>query len=155
MGNGTELLFINAWAWLIFIGIGLLLVLLELLLGVDTGFDLVFIGSALVLGGLITIPFNSWVWTLIAGGAICILYVVIGRRYIHRRMAVKASLTNVDTIIGKQGVVREPISPAADGRVLVEQQDWRARADDDITEGSSIVVTGVKGVTLTVKKAVE
>lgn len=155
MGNGTELLFIDAWAWLIFIGIGLFLVLLELLLGVDTGFDLVFIGSALVLGGLITIPFHSWVWTLIAGGAICILYVVIGRRYIHRRMAVKASLTNVDTIIGKHGVVREPISSTSDGRVLVEQQDWRARADEDIPEGSTIMVTGVKGVTLTVEKTGE
>ena len=153
MGNGTELLFIDAWAWLIFIGIGLLLVLLELLLGIDTGFDLVFIGSAFVLGGLITLPFNSWVLTLVVSAAICILYVLLGRRYIHRRIVVKSSLSNVDTIIGKQGVVRKPISPVADGRVLVEQQDWRARAEEKIAEGEIIIVQDVRGVTLTVKKA--
>jgi membrane protein implicated in regulation of membrane protease activity len=153
MENGADLLFFDSWAWLIFIGIGLVLVLLELLLGVDTGLDLVFIGSALILGGLITFSLHSWVWTLVASVIICILYIVIGRRYIHRRIHGKSSLTNVDTIIGKEGIVKESISPAVDGRILVGSQDWRARSEENIPEGATVTITGIKGVTLIVKQS--
>ena len=152
MGNGADLLFIDSWAWLIFIGIGLVLVLLELLLGVDTGLDLVFIGSALVLGGLFTFSLHSWIWTLVASVIICILYIVIGRRYIHRRLHSKSSLTNVDTIIGREGIVKDPISPSADGRILIGSQDWRARSTENIPEGATVTVTDIKGVTLIVKQ---
>ena len=52
--------FPDLWLWLIFVIAGLLLALLELIVGVETGLDLVFIGSALILGGLVTWPFHSW-----------------------------------------------------------------------------------------------
>jgi len=51
--------FANSWLWLIFTGTGLFLALLELLIGIDTGLDLVFIGSAFIIGGLFTFPFHS------------------------------------------------------------------------------------------------
>ena len=48
MVNGeVEVLFFDSWAWLIFVGIGLGLIVLELFVGVDTGLDLVFIGTTL------------------------------------------------------------------------------------------------------------
>ena len=50
-----QVMFFDAWAWLFFIGAGLLLIILELFLGIDTGLDLVFIGTAFVLGGLLTL----------------------------------------------------------------------------------------------------
>ena len=105
LNGGVEVLFFDSWAWLFFIGAGLVLIILELLLGIDTGLGMVFIGSAFVLGGLITLAMQSWVWTSIVSGVICVLYVVIGRRYIHKRTAVKANKTNIDTIIGKMGIV--------------------------------------------------
>jgi membrane protein implicated in regulation of membrane protease activity len=136
--DGTvEVVFFDDWAWLIFVGIGLVLIILELFIGIDTGLDLVFIGTAFVLGGLITLAMNNWVWTAIVTGIICVLYVVIGRRYIHRRIAVNAAKTNIDTIIGKTGIVEQDIEPAKDGIVKVGNEQWRARA---------------AGVTLTVKK---
>src|SRR4030042_623543 len=107
MINGAvDVLFFDSWAWLIAIGAGLVLIILELLLGIDTGLDLVFIGTAFSLGGLITLGLHSWVWTAIIAGIICVIYVIIGRRYIHRRTAVPMSKTNIDTIIGKTGIVR-------------------------------------------------
>jgi membrane protein implicated in regulation of membrane protease activity len=148
-----DMVFINEWAWLIAIGIGIVLIILELLLGVDTGLDLVFIGTALGLGGLITIAFNSWVWTAITAGIICIIYVIIGRRYIHRRTLVPLSKTNIDTIIGKTGTVQQKIEPEQDGLVKVGNEQWRARSDTTINQGETITVTGVTGVTLIVKKS--
>ena len=83
--------FFDTWTWLIAVGVGLALIILELLVGVDTGLDLVFIGSACGLGGLITLGLNSWVWTVIVVGVICLIYVILGRKYIHKRTAVPLS----------------------------------------------------------------
>jgi membrane protein implicated in regulation of membrane protease activity len=145
--------FFDSWAWMIAIGAGLVLIILELLVGVDTGLDLVFIGTALGLGGLITLGVHSWVWTAITGGIVCILYVIIGRRYIHKRTAVPLSKTNIDTIVGKTGIVEQNIEREKDGIVKVGNEKWRARADEPINAGEEITVVSISGVTLIVKKS--
>jgi membrane protein implicated in regulation of membrane protease activity len=145
--------FFDTWGWLFFIGAGLVFIILELLLGVNTGLDLVFIGTAFVLGGLITFAFKSWAWTAIISGVICILYVFLGRRYIHSRTAIKSEKTNIDTIVGKNGLVEQGIEPGKDGLVKVGYEKWRARSEQSIKAGEEITVTGVSGVTLNVIKA--
>lgn len=147
-----DVAFADAWLWLIFIAAGLVLILMELLLGIETGLDMVFIGSALVLGGLITLSLDSWVWTTITSGIICVIYVLIGRRYIHRRVAVKTERTNIDTIIGKRGFVQRDISRKKYGLVKIGMEEWRAKADEDIKKGEEITVTDISGVTLNVKR---
>ncbi len=145
--------FLDAWIWLIFVIIGLVLILLELVIGVETtGFDLVFLGSALVLGGLVTWPANSFVVTTVVVAVICVAYMAIGRRYVHRWAAVRKSKTNVDAIVGRTGIVVRVISRNVDGRVKVGSEDWRARATEDIEEGAEVVVTEIAGATLIVEK---
>ncbi len=152
MGNSIAVGFPNLWVWLIFVVIGLLLVLLELIVGVETGFDLVFIGSAFILGGLVTWPFHSWLLAVIITSIICIAYVVLGRRYVHRWTAVRKAKTNIDAIIGREGIVLRNIAKNVDGLVKVGNEQWRARAEEDIKKGDEIVVTSVSGVTLIVEK---
>ncbi|OGN94953.1 MAG: hypothetical protein A2Y89_06770 [Chloroflexi bacterium RBG_13_51_18] len=151
-GEFLSVEFFDSWAWLIAIGAGLVLIILELLVGVDTGLDLVFIGTAFGLGGLITLGIHSWVWTAIISGIICVIYVIIGRRYIHKRTAVPLSKSNIDTIIGKTGIVEQNIEREKDGLVKVGNERWRARSGEAINAGEEITVTGIKGVTLDVKK---
>ena len=152
MGNAIELSFYDSWMWLIFIGIGLLLVLVELLLGVDTGLDLVFMGSAFILGGLITWVFHSWVVTLAVTLVICILYIVLGRGYIHRRTAVKKTATNIDAIIGRNALVLKTLASPKEAMVRVGNEEWRARATEELEAGEEVVVTGIQGVTLIIEK---
>ncbi len=144
--------FPDMWLWLVFIVAGLALVLLELIVGVETGFDLVFIGSAFIVGGLVTWPAHSWLLTIIVTSLICIAYVVLGRRYVHRWTAVSKAKTNIDAIIGRRGIVLKSIARNVDGRVKVGNERWRARAEEDIKEGDEIVVTSVSGSTLIVEK---
>jgi membrane protein implicated in regulation of membrane protease activity len=144
--------FFDTWAWLIAIGVGLVLIILELLIGIDTGLDLVFIGTAFGLGGLITFWLHSVVWTAIIAGIICVIYVIIGRRYIHRKTTVPLSKTNIDTIIGKTGIVQQDIRPEKDGLVKVGNEQWRARSAETLQTGEGIIVTSVIGVTLNVRK---
>ena len=147
-----DVTFLDSWMWLIFVAIGLVMILMELIVGIETGLDLVFIGTAFVLGGLITLSLDSWVWTAVATGAIGVIYVIAGRRYVHSRMAVAAEKTNIDTIVGKTGVVQKDISRTDYGLVKVGMEQWRAKAEEDIKEGEEITVTGVSGVTLVVKR---
>jgi membrane protein implicated in regulation of membrane protease activity len=144
--------FPDLWLWLIFVIAGLFFVLLELIIGVETGLDLVFIGSAFIIGGVATWPFHSWVWTVIITSIICVAYVVIGRRYVHRWTMVRKAKTNIDAIIGRQGIVIKSVAKNVDGLVKVGYEQWRARAEEDIKEGDEIVVTSVSGVTLIVEK---
>ena len=150
--NVTPFGFTDSWLWLIFAAAGLLMVLLELIIGVETGFDLVFLGSAFILGGLVTWPFNSWILTVIITSVICVAYVALGRRYVHRWKASGKSKTNIDAIISRIGVVMKDITRTNDGLVKVGNEQWRARAEEDIKEGDEIIVTGVSGVTLIVEK---
>lgn len=142
------------WLWLVLVIVGLLFVLLELIVGVEAGLDLVVIGSAFVLGGLVTWPFHSWLLTVIVTSIICVAYVALGRRYVHRWTMVSKAKTNIDAIIGRRGIVLKNIARNVDGSVKVGNEQWRARAEDDIKEGEEIVVTSIIGVTLIVKKII-
>lgn len=147
-----DVTFIDNWMWLIFVAIGLVLILLELIVGIETGLDMVFVGSAAILGGLITMVLHSWVWTGVITAVIAVLYIFIGRRYIHKKIYVDGAKTNIDTIIGKTGVTEEEISRNNAGLVKVGMERWRARSEETIKEGEEIVVTGISGITLNVKK---
>ena len=140
--------FPDSWLWLIFVGVGFFCVLAS----VAAGFDLLFIGSIFIIGGLVTWPFHSAVVTVIVTSVVCIAYVAIGRRYVHRWTAVKEEKSNIDAIIGREGIVLKSIAKNADGRVKVGSEQWRARAEEDIKEGDEIIVTSVSGATLIVEK---
>lgn len=144
--------FPELWLWLVFVGVGLLLIMLELIIGVEAGLDLVVIGSVFILGGLVTWPFHSWLATVIVTSIICVAYVALGRRYVHRWTVVKTAKTNIDAIIGREGLVLRSIAKHVDGWVKIGSEQWRARAEEDIQEGNEVVVTGVRGATLIVEK---
>ena len=145
--------FYDSWLWLILIAAGLILAILELLVGVSTGFDLVFVGSVFIIGGLVTGPAQSWVVSAIVVSLLSVAYVAFGRRYVHRRMLVKEERTNVDALTGMKGIVLRAIAENRDGLVKVGHEEWRARAEEQIDEGVEIVVVGIAGVTLLVKKS--
>lgn len=151
--GAVEVMWFDSWAWLFFIGLGLVMIILELFLGIDTGLDLVFIGTAFVLGGLLTIAMQNWIWTALVGGIICLAYVFLGRRYIHHRMAIKSEKSNIDTIIGKSGAVEQDILPDKGGMVKIGYETWRARSEQTLKKGEEIIVTAVNGVTLDVVKS--
>ena len=144
--------FPDAWLWLVFVVLGLLLALSELIVGVETGYDLVIIGSAFIIGGLVTWPLHSWILTVIATSVICVAYVALGRRYVHRWALVGKARTNVDAIIGRNGIVLQSIAKNVGGLVRVGNEEWGARSEEDINKGDEIVVTGLRGVTLIVNK---
>jgi len=65
---------------------------------------------------------------------------------------VKKARTNIDAIIGRRGIVLRSIAKNVDGLVKIGNEQWRARAEEDIKEGDEVVVSRVSGVALVVGK---
>lgn len=140
--------------WLLII-VGALLVLAEIALGGFAGFDLVLIGSAFVLGGGIGMVAGSATTGYICAAALCIAYIVIGRKWVRHRVHPKSMPSNADALIGQRGLVLERIGRHDAGQVKIDGQIWRATpaagAEDSFEAGAEVTVTGVDGVTVEVK----
>ena len=135
--------------WLL-IYLGLLAICLELILGVSTGFDMVVIGVALLLGGVVALVMGAWQWGLVTAILLVIAYVLAGRKYLRHSLAVTTHATNVDRLIGKTAHVVRAISPRKAGQVNLEGEIWRATANKKIDAGVDVDISSVEGVTLKV-----
>jgi membrane protein implicated in regulation of membrane protease activity len=95
---------------------------------------------------------------MIVAGALCALYIVIGRRWVRARLRPPAHVaSNVDAVLGRQGVVVQRVGPHEAGQVRVGDEVWRAEVDPGsgaaFEPGTVVVVAGVSGVTLQVRPA--
>ncbi|MBI4130336.1 NfeD family protein [Candidatus Roizmanbacteria bacterium] len=135
---------------LVFAGLGA--ILLELFIGVQTGFDLVLIGIALMVGGGV----GEWSGNGMLGVSITailsFLYIFVGRQYIKQKLAVPTKHTNVELIIGKTGRVEKTITPHRAGQMKIGNEVWRATADTKIEAGSMVKIEEVSGVSVRVVK---
>ena len=136
----------------LFVIAGLLLVLAELLVGIQIGFDLVLIGSILVMSGFVGMFTGSTPLMLILATALSILYIAVGRNKIRQKITIVTKKTNIDKLIGSSGVVVRSVTPDTAGLVRVNDEDWRASAEEILYERDAVTVEGIEGVTLIVRK---
>ena len=136
----------------LFVVAGLLLVLAELLVGIQSGFDLVLIGSILVVSGFVGMLTGSTPLMLVLATALSILYIAVGRNKIRQKITTVTKKTNIDKLIGSSGVVVRSVTPDTAGLVRVNDEDWRASAEEILYERDAVTVEGIEGVTLIVRK---
>ena len=60
--------------------------------------------------------------------------------------------TNLDRVVGMEGIVTEKITKFEIGEVKVDGKKWSAKSDADIDVGTTIVVLSIDGVKLNVRK---
>lgn len=131
--------------------LGLIFIMSELFIGINAGFDLVLIGSCLVLGGIFGLITGNTVLAAIVAVGLSLVYLLFGRSFIKKKMTNFSKKTNVDKLVGTTGVCVRSISPAAAGMVRLDDEDWRASADQLIAKNDTVEVVSVNGVTLKVK----
>jgi len=140
--------------WLLIIA-GIVCVIIELALGVLTGFDLALAGASLTVGGAVGLLTDSARIGLLSGGILAFIYLAIFRRWLRARLTLRDQPTNVDALLGKTGVVTKKIMASEPGLVKVGSEIWRAelaKADDTAREvGASVNVEAVEGVTIKVR----
>lgn len=135
---------------LIFLGLGA--VLLELFLGVDTGFDLVLLGIAFIVGGAAGNFFGNWQWGMMVAILLVIGYIVAGRKFIKNKLAIDTTATNIEQLIGKTAIVIREINPPQAGQVKIEGEIWRAQSHEKIEKDQKVKIISVDGVTVNVVK---
>ena len=137
----------------VLIYLGLAAILIELLIGVHTGFDLVLLGISMIVGGLAGNFFHSFQLGLLTSSILAFLYIFLGRKIVKQHLNITTTKTNIDGLIGKNALVIKPITPSSCGQIKIFGEIWRAEAEEKIKVGETVEIVGVEGVTLKVIKA--
>ncbi len=129
---------------------GLALILAELIIGVQTGFDLVLLGSTMVVGGLVGGFIQNDSAGIITTIILAVLYIFVGRKIVREKLNSRTYKSNVDDLVGKTGVVVKTIRSGKAGQVKIASEVWRAEAEGAIDTDQRVKVLDVEGVTLKV-----
>ncbi|MHB8996634.1 MAG: NfeD family protein [Armatimonadota bacterium] len=114
---------------------------------------LMWIGAGALVTALVALFVSSeWVlWLVFAVTSVSLL--LASRplaRSIHGRVTTPS---NVDSLVGAQGLVLETIDPLANtGQVRIRSEQWRARSASPIKQGAHVVIERIEGTTLMVKE---
>lgn len=129
-----------------------MLIAVELLIGIYTGFDLVLVGSILIIAGLLGNITNNLSLTILSAAILGFVYIAFGRQLVKSKIIIKTHSTNIDKLIGKTGHVLEKITSQSAGKVKIEDEIWRSRSEHTLEKGDRVTVKAVEGVTLIVEK---
>lgn len=135
--------------WLIWLSAGIILAILEVF---TPGFFIVGIGVSLAIAALpaaLGLPF--WVQLLVCGAMILIFFLLV-RPLVMKIPHSDSKKTGTAALVGEEGIVVETITRIEGGRVKVGGEVWKAKSDETIEKDLLVVVTGVEGVTLNVRR---
>ena len=127
---------------------GIVAIIIELLLGVATGFDLLLLGIILILSGGIGLLTGSFPVALLAIVILSGIYIVVGRRFVKQSLQIKTTKTNSDALIGKRAEVTKAIGRGHAGQVKIEGEIWRAISEKPMKVGQRGIIDAIDGVTL-------
>ncbi len=139
---------INQNTILIILGFGAIII--EVLLGAATGFDLLLIGLIFIISGVIGNLTGIFSLALVSIAILSFLYIFIGRTFVKQKLSIKTTAMGVNALMGKTGTVVKKITTNNPGQIKVEGEVWRAESSKSIDEGREVVVQSVSGVTLKV-----
>ena len=114
-------------------------------------FFILWVAIAAFIAGIFAFFAPTWlVWLIFVVTSVVLLWFT--RPLAHKLREKLPVRTNVDALIGQEGIVVETIDPVANtGRIRVQSDEWRARAEQVIEVGSKVRVVGISGTTLLVE----
>ena len=83
-------------------------------------------------------------------GGIVLLFTT--RPYLMKKLKVKESRTNLDRVVGMNGIVTQDIDKLKPGEVKVDGKMWTAISDKEIKKGKVVEILKIEGVKLKVKE---
>ncbi len=137
-------------AWVTWVGVAVLLAVAELL-----SLDLVLLMFALgALAAAVASAVGAPFWAaLLVFGAVTVSLLYFARPPIVARLHAGPTLTTGhDALVGRTGVVLEPVGPLG-GRITLASEVWSARTDEELEPGEElapgleVVVTRIDGAT--------
>lgn len=99
-----------------------------------------------------------WLVQLLVFAVVSTLLFVFTRPFAAKHLMKNVEKTNVDSLIGKEGIVKQEINNLeAQGVVKLSGMEWSARSADDskIAAGEKVLVQSIDGVKLIVTKSTQ
>ncbi len=133
--------------WLV---VGILLIIAEV---ITFTFYLLWLGIGALVAGLVALFAPEMYYLQFAAGALVAIGLTIYTRSFTKRIRqTPGFIDKVEDLIGSKGVVLESIEPDGLGVVRVGNETWSAKADEQIEQNETIVVTARGTSILTVEK---
>ncbi len=132
--------------------LGMVAIIIEIIIGAATGFELLVLGVVFVIGGIVGMFTGSMPIALATIVVLTLAYIFFARRLIQQSLHITTKKTNVESIIGKTARVIGVITSDEPGQVKIEGEVWRAEADEAFAIGDKVIIKSVSGVTVKVEK---
>ena len=84
-----------------------------------------------------------------------LVLMLLTRPYLVKKLSKKKVPTNLDRVIGMVGIVTEEITRFKIGEVRVDGKKWSAISEEKIKVGEKVIIEGIDGVKLIVRKGDE
>ncbi|CDF12300.1 nodulation efficiency protein D [Mycoplasma sp. CAG:776] len=84
-----------------------------------------------------------------------IVLMLLTRPYLVKKLTNKKESTNLDRVIGMEGIVTEEITKTKIGEVKVDGKRWSAISNELIKAGEEVIIERIDGVKLIVRKGEE
>ena len=81
-----------------------------------------------------------------------VILLVTTRSYLEKLLNKNKQKTNLDRVVGMEGVVTEQITKHNPGEVKVDGKKWTAISSKTITEGKNVKIVKIEGVKLVVEE---
>ncbi|MBQ6782183.1 MAG: NfeD family protein [Treponema sp.] len=137
------------WFWL---GVTVLCIIIEgISLGTLTSIWFGCGAFVMIFLSFLPIPFRFQLLIFVVTSLVLLIFT---RPFAVKKLKVKKTPTNSDSLIGKKVLVTEKITELQKGTVKVNGVIWSAKSEDNtpIEKGAECIVTAIEGVTLAVKK---
>ncbi len=136
--------------------IGLILIILELIVGIDTAFDLLLLGVSLLVGGFFGY-FTTDMAGIVVSTILAFSYLLIGRKFLKNKIQAFSHQSNTDLLLGTVSTVKSWDNEKNIGIINIEGENWRVKSIDDkpISVNSKVKILNISGVTLIVTTDLE
>lgn len=107
-----------------------------------------------VISGLVSLALSFWIDNFLLQFGVFVIFGVVlmfTTRKTLNKYLIKTEKTNLDRVIGMQGVVTENIEKNGIGEVKVDGKKWSAYAEDEIKVDSIVKILKIDGVKLKVE----
>lgn len=122
--------------------------------GITVGLTTIWFAAGAFVALLLSLINVNIVVQVIAFLAVSLCLLIFTRKFFVEKLKTGSEKTNVDALIGEEGIVVVPIEAFAAGQVKVGSQIWTAVAKDaetTIAKDSRVKVQRIEGVKLIVK----
>lgn len=136
-------------AWLIFF---IILVIVEL---ITVNLVTIWFAFGALVTSLVSLYTTDTVILLAVFTLVSLLLLLITKPVVKKLKVKKVVATNLDQVIGKTGVVTEPIAKDKIGEVKVLGKRWSAYSDREISKDKKVKILSISGVKLNVEEKEE